>query len=70
MNPLIPLISSYSFPVQIVVILRKSLSTAIEIKPKKKLIEDWDKLKPKFKAAHAFAKEKGWKFNIINESRL
>ncbi|WP_151765963.1 TnsA endonuclease N-terminal domain-containing protein [Acinetobacter colistiniresistens] len=42
----------------------------IEIKPRKKLIEDWNKLKPKFKAAHAFAKEKGWKFRIINETRL
>jgi hypothetical protein len=38
----------------------------IEIKPRKKLIEDWNKLKPKFKAAHAFAKEKGWKFRIID----
>ncbi|MGQ1305355.1 TnsA endonuclease N-terminal domain-containing protein [Acinetobacter baumannii] len=42
----------------------------IEIKPKQKLLEDWKKLKPKFKAAHKFALEKGWKFKIINESRL
>lgn len=42
----------------------------IEIKPKKKLFEDWKKLRPKFKAARNFAIEKGWKFRIINESRL
>ena len=42
----------------------------IEIKPRKKLKEDWVKLKPKFKAAHALASEKAWKFKIIDESRL
>lgn len=42
----------------------------IEIKPRKKLIQDWKKLKPKFRAAHAFAHEKGWKFKIIHEDRL
>lgn len=42
----------------------------IEIKPRKKLKADWAKLKPKFKAAHAFAYENGWKFRIIDESRL
>ena len=42
----------------------------IEIKPKKKLVEDWDKLKPKFRAAHRFAADKGWKFKIISETRL
>ena len=42
----------------------------IEIKPRKKLKKDWEKLKPKFKAAHALASEKGWKFKIIDESRL
>lgn len=42
----------------------------IEIKPRKKLIKDWKSLKPKFKAAYAFASEKGWKFKIIDESRL
>lgn len=42
----------------------------IEIKPRKKLIQDWEKLKPKFRAAHAFADEKGWKFKIIHEDRL
>lgn len=42
----------------------------IEIKPRKKIIEDWEKLKPKFKAAHAFAHSKGWKFKIVHEERL
>lgn len=42
----------------------------IEIKPRKKLKEDWKKLRPKFKAAYALASEKGWKFKIIDESRL
>lgn len=42
----------------------------IEIKPRKKLQTDWERLKPKFKAAHACASKKGWKFKIIDECRL
>ena len=42
----------------------------IEIKPRQKLKEDWGKLRPKFKAAYTLASEKGWKFKIIDESRL
>ncbi|WP_171489009.1 TnsA endonuclease N-terminal domain-containing protein, partial [Acinetobacter baumannii] len=42
----------------------------IEIKHKKKLAEYWDNLKPKFRAAHRFASDKGWKFKIISEKIL
>ena len=42
----------------------------IEIKPREKLIKDWVKLKPKFKAAIAFCKEKGWDFKLIDEARI
>ncbi len=37
---------------------------------RKSFFEDWDKLKPKFRAAHRFAADKGWKFKIISETRL
>ena len=42
----------------------------IEIKPREKLRKDWVKLKPKFKAAIAFCKEKGWDFKLIDEARI
>ena len=42
----------------------------IEIKPREKLIKDWVKLKPKFKAAIAFCREKGWDFKLMDEARI
>lgn len=42
----------------------------IEIKPRKRLKKDWHEFRTKFKAAHTFASEKGWKFKIIDEFRL
>ena len=42
----------------------------VEIKPRKKIIQNWSQLKPKFVAAKKFAAERKWKFKIIDESRL
>jgi len=42
----------------------------VEIKPIEKLRSDWIKLKPKFLAAQRYAKSKGWKFKIYNETRI
>jgi hypothetical protein len=41
-----------------------------EIKPSKIIRRDWDKLKPKFKAAMAFAKEQDWIFHIYDEQKI
>lgn len=41
-----------------------------EIKPRDFLIKDWVKLKVKFKAAKAFAREQGWQFKIYDEYRI
>ena len=32
--------------------------------------ENWTELKPKFKAARAYAKEKGWKFKLVTEREI
>ncbi|WP_288740725.1 TnsA endonuclease N-terminal domain-containing protein [uncultured Rheinheimera sp.] len=41
-----------------------------EIKPREVLARDWPKLKTKFRAASAFAREQGWRFKIYDESRI
>lgn len=41
-----------------------------EIKPNKKLQEDWDTLRLKFKAGTSYAKEQGWVFRIYDEYRI
>ena len=41
-----------------------------EIKPNKKLREEWHLFRPKFKAAMAFAKSKGWVFHIYDETKI
>ena len=47
-----------------------SATLLVEIKPTKKIVRDWGILKPKFLAAQKFAKLRGWKFKIYDESRL
>lgn len=42
----------------------------VEIKPNKKLQEDWDTLRLKFKAGIAYAKQQGWLFHIYDENRI
>lgn len=41
-----------------------------EIKPNKKLNEDWQTLRLKFKAGMAYAKDQGWIFHIYDEFRI
>lgn len=42
----------------------------VEVKPRAKLRERWQDLKPKFRAALRFAREQGWDFHIYDESRI
>ena len=41
-----------------------------EIKPRRYIRKHWKKLKPKFRAAYRYAKEKGWRFEIISEVEI
>lgn len=41
-----------------------------EIKPRDAIRKHWGDLKPKFKAAIAFAKQNGWKFKIITDTEI
>lgn len=45
-------------------------TTLFEVKYRSDLRENWADFKPKFKAARAFAKEKGWKFKLITEREI
>ena len=42
----------------------------VEVKPKEELDTKWALLKPKFKYAHRYAKERGWLFKIYHENRI
>lgn len=44
--------------------------TAFEIKTKQELEEDWDDLKPKFRAARSFLRESGFRFRLLTEDRI
>ncbi len=41
-----------------------------EIKPRRILKKKWKELKPKFRAARLYAREKGWTFKIISEVEI
>lgn len=41
-----------------------------EVKYRQDLFANWKELKPKFKAARAYAKPKGWQFQIITEQEI
>jgi len=41
-----------------------------EIKYRRDLFEQWQELKPKFRAARRYAKEQGWNFKIITEVEI
>ena len=45
-------------------------TTLYEVKYRSDLKENWPELKPKFKAARAYAKEKGWKFKLVTEREI
>jgi len=53
---------------QTMLLSRKPL--LIEVKPKKKLLHDWNKLKKKFKVAVKYAHENNMIFKIYDESRI
>lgn len=42
----------------------------VEVKPNKKILKNWKTLKPKFKQAIKFCKEKEYRFMIFNEKRI
>lgn len=41
-----------------------------EVKYRQDLFANWKELKPKFRAARAYAKTRGWKFQIITEQEI
>lgn len=41
-----------------------------EVKYRKDLFADWKRLKPKFKAARSFARDRGWHFSILTEQEI
>lgn len=41
-----------------------------EVKYRSDLKDNWDKLKPKFRAMHNYCKDKGWKFRVITDYEL
>jgi len=41
-----------------------------EVKPRAKIKEGWDELKPKFKQGIRYAKSKGWHFKLITEVEI
>lgn len=42
----------------------------VEVKPKEKWTKHWREWLPKWKAAHRYATEQGWRFCIYDESRI
>lgn len=42
----------------------------VEIKPRRFIKKNWKQLKPKFRAAIRYAKERGWRFKIISEVEI
>lgn len=45
-------------------------TTIFEVKPRNKLKEDWDELRPKFRAAIGWAKEFGCTFHLVTEQEI
>lgn len=48
----------------------KRPTTLFEVKYRSDIRENWHELKPKFKAAIRFAKERGWRFKLISEVEI
>ena len=42
----------------------------VEIKYRKDLFSDWPRLKPKFKAARRYCRDRGWSFRILTEVEI
>lgn len=49
---------------------RLPASLLIEVKYRQELIDKWTELKPKFKAARAFAAARNWEFRILTEKEI
>ncbi|TVL19691.1 transposase [Shewanella xiamenensis] len=41
-----------------------------EVKYRNELRENWTQFKPKFQAAYRYAKDRGWRFKLINETHI
>ncbi len=48
----------------------RDLPWLIEVKPLAVLLAHWTQWHPKFRAACRFAKERGWRFRILDEARI
>lgn len=42
----------------------------VEVKPRENLRKDWGELRERFRAAHQYAREKGWRFRILTEQEI
>ncbi|MDQ3816346.1 MAG: TnsA endonuclease N-terminal domain-containing protein [Acidobacteriota bacterium] len=67
----------HTYTPDVLVTYRKDIAPAkqmppllCEVKYRKDLFADWKRLKPKFKAARCFAREKGWRFSILTEHEI
>lgn len=67
----------HSYTPDIFVRYRKDIAPAktmapslYEVKYRQDLFANWKELKPKFKAARAYTKARGWKFQIITEQEI
>lgn len=56
-----------SYTPDVLVNYHDASSTLVEIKYRSELLEKWAELKPKFKAAIAYCRSRGWRFKIITE---
>lgn len=70
----IPFVSSngrsYTYTPDFLVYCDGQKNLLVEVKPKEELDTKWSLLKPKFKYAHRYAKERGWLFKIYHENRI
>lgn len=49
---------------------KQMLPLLAEVKYRRDLFKNWNELKPKFKAARAFARAQGWQFQILTENEI
>mgnify|MGYP003950874761 CR=1 FL=1 len=45
-------------------------TVVFEVKPRETLRSDWTLLRPRFKAAHLYCRQQGWKFRVVNEQHI
>lgn len=49
---------------------KRMIPSLYEVKYRQDLFANWKELKPKFKAARAYAKARGWRFQIVTEQEI